>query len=144
MLERVISFLAVACSLYAAPITYTMSGTLSGSLNGSVFSDRSVVLTFAGDTLAVTEPPNITNHVVSSTLFISGFGSGTFSDDLIISLARPFPASNLTLLIVRPASIPPGSGMFLGSQSFIDWDLKTPLQPASAYISSAGLQFATT
>ena len=82
---------ALFCSVSqvkADSITYSLSTTASGSLGGSSFTNAVVTVTLTGDTANVTAAPPPNTSVLfnpgSATVSVSGVGTGTFTDSIVI------------------------------------------------------------
>ena len=74
--------------LMAEPITYTMTGTLSGTLGGVAVTDATFKFVFNGDTANIFDasPTLLLNPATSTSLFITGFGSGDFTQTIDVGV----------------------------------------------------------
>lgn len=88
-----VAILAAVCfcsvgQVKADTITYSLTTTASGTFAGSSFTNAVVTVTLTGDTANVTAaPPPNTSVLVnpgSATVSVSGFGTGTLTDSIVI------------------------------------------------------------
>lgn len=117
----------------AAPITYTLTTTATGTLGASPFTDALVSVTLTGDTSNVTAgPPPFTDVVVnpgSATVSVSGLGTGTFTDSIVIvdTLSDTAILGGPGVLILDNTS---GTGILLQTGSvFTSYYLQSSLGP---------------
>jgi hypothetical protein len=121
-------------------IVYTEQGTVSGSLGGVGFTNATMTLVLTGDTLNVTNPSSgLFQNAGPATVAISGIGSGTFLDSIIVFDFQPNQAAGFED-IAKPSDIldtflaPP-----LGS-----YDLTTAIGPVPGTAAfNPGTSFAT-
>jgi hypothetical protein len=136
-MKRILVVLAVTGILggiaSAAPITYTLTTTATGTLGASPFTDALVSVTLTGDTSNVTAgPPPFTDVVVnpgSATVSVSGLGTGTFTDPIVIvdTLSDTAVLGGPAVLILDNTS---GTGILLQTGSvFTSYDLRSSLGP---------------
>lgn len=138
-MKRLVVVLAFVCILggvtSAAPITYTETLTASGTLGGTVFTDALVTVTLTGDTSNVTAGPVPYTDVLvnpgSATVSVSGLGTGTFTDSIVIisTLTDTAIFGEPAVLFLDYSS---GTGIVLQTGSaFTTYDLRGPLGPLS-------------
>src|SRR5580658_7354162 len=77
--------------LAADPIIYTMTGTLSGSLGGAALTDAPFTFVFDGDTAGIfpVSTTLLLNSATSTSIFITGFGSGQFTEAVLVGVSTP-------------------------------------------------------
>jgi hypothetical protein len=75
------AFAAISASAFAAPITYTLSGTGSGTVGAATFSNAAYTISVVGDTTAITGGPTFSN-VVTGTMTIAGIGTATITEPI--------------------------------------------------------------
>jgi hypothetical protein len=127
----------------ASLIVYTEQDTVSGSLGGVGFTNATMTLVLTGDTSNVTNPSSgLFQNAGPATVAISGLGSGTFLDSIIVFAFQPNQAAGFED-ITKPADIldtllapPLGSydlttsiGPVLGTAAF---------NPSTGFATSAG------
>ena len=145
MLKVSFLILAAACSLPAAPITWTFAGALSGSLNGTAFTGAQTIVTLTGDTSAAVVDADglLINPASSATLSIAGFGAGEFTES-ILAFASPLQFLDWAYAGFLPADRRQNTGLNIRDPAFIDWNLSSPLGPVPAIVNFTGGDFATT
>jgi hypothetical protein len=76
---------ALASMTFAAPITFTFSGTGSGTVNGVPFTDADYTITLLGDTTAITNPSSgLFQLETIAAINIAGVGTATITDPVEI------------------------------------------------------------
>lgn len=123
---------ALFCSVSpvkADGITYSLTTTASGTFAESSFTNALVTVTLTGDTANVTAgPPPYTSLLVnpgSATVSVSGFGTGTFTDSIVI--VNTF-SGNPGVVFVDTTSTLTGIVGQLGS-AFSTYDLRGAFGP---------------
>jgi hypothetical protein len=76
-----VAFAAVGVSAFAAPITYTLSGTGTGTVGATAFTSAAYTISVVGDTTAITGGPTFSN-VVTGTMTIAGIGTATITEPI--------------------------------------------------------------
>jgi hypothetical protein len=138
------AFLLAATSAFATPapatlITYTETADVSGSLNSVDFTDNVITLTASGDTSSVAEgPPGFFSLSVPVTFTLSGGGSGTFTDEILLIDNQFVPAAGFGDFTTFEPII------YTASSVFATYDLKTAIGPVvGGPINNGGSTFAT-
>jgi len=130
-----VASLALAGMTFAAPITYTFSGTGSGTVNGDPFASADYTITLIGDTTAITKPSNDYFLVATQvTMAITTVGTATVTDSVWIFNGQQ--ASRLG--IGRDG---PGNLLDVGNAAFATYALATSLGPISGLNASSLHQF---
>lgn len=132
LFAAVLSLFFVSTAVVAAPITYTFSGLASGTLAGTPFTNAQTTITATGDTSTISSPascgtaPTIcTNALTSVTFTISGVGSGTVTDGLLL-FGNPAAVSGAIGLERTASSI---DWLDFGSPAFATYNLATSIGP---------------
>ena len=110
----------------AAPITYTETGFLSGTLGGTPFTGAAFTFVFNGDTANVVDGSGVwLNPVLSSSMSIAGFATGTFTQSINTGV-------NPTLGIAGFTDLSRLNGITILNAGFVGWDLTTAIGPLFA------------
>jgi hypothetical protein len=116
--------IALQISLLAAPITYTLSGTLSGSVGATPFTNVAFTFTFTGDTGGVFAPgpAGVLLNPIPSNSILLGAQSGQFTEpvDTIVN------ANTGDAGFVDPALT---KGLTIPNAGFVGWNLATGIGP---------------
>jgi len=86
LLLLVFAFMLIGTTVFAEPISYTMTATATGTLGATAFNDAAITVTSLADTsgafvVSGTAPDlNWENIASSSTITIAGIGTETFTD----------------------------------------------------------------
>jgi hypothetical protein len=115
-LPPLVLLLSVA-SAQAIPITYTVTGTATGTLGVSAFTNALVTITLVGDTSFVGF------DVGSATVNVSGLGSASFTDTMVVTDNTDNPSaqiSDLTMNVLTFGTISP---------VFAAYNLRGPIGP---------------
>lgn len=110
-----------------APITYIEQARASGTLGARTFTNALITIVLDGDTGTVTERPGVfANAVGIFTINVSGIGTATFTDNMVVFDNQLFdpPAAGFGLL--AGGSVLDTFNTILGS-----YDLTTSIGPIS-------------
>ena len=128
--SRILAAVAfAAASLFtaaqAAPITYTLSGTMSGSLGGTDFSNQPFTWTITGDTTAfVGPPPNEAVFAFTNTISISGFSTADLTNSPYFVAANALGADSVAF--IDPLA---SEGVLFASPDFAFYDARNAIGP---------------
>lgn len=128
--------LALAGAAYAAPITYTLSGTASGRLGATSFSDAAFVVTASADTGTVNSlgPGIPCNDPKGATITIRGVGSGSITTPVSVAANAGWQL----LAFARGRCTDAGSMWTNGRSPQLDgYDLARPIGPVPLAMPSA-------
>jgi len=85
MRRTLAAFILIVASAFAAPISYTFTGTGTGSIGTDPFTNAAFVVTINADTSQVAYQPLLTSYGIlnlAGTIGISGIGTANFTDPL--------------------------------------------------------------
>jgi hypothetical protein len=120
---------------FAAPITFTFSGTGSGTVNGVPFTDADYTITLLGDTTAITNPSSgLFQLETIAAINIAGVGTATITDPVEIFDNH----DGASLGFAR------GTGytlLHVNNTAFATYALATPLGPISGLGAASLNQF---
>jgi hypothetical protein len=117
--------LCLALPLAAAPITYTMTGSLSGTLGTDPVTLAAFTFVFNGDTTNITGTDPLLNPAISNSILITGFGSGQFSQAIDVGVSPIYGIGGFT-------DATASQGIQFENGVFVGWDLATPIGPLTS------------
>ncbi len=117
--------LCLPLPMSATLISYTMTGDLTGTLGTAPITAASFTFVFVGDTTGIySSPPDVLlNPAISNSISITGFGSGQFTEGIVIGVNPVGGIGGFSTPILDLRGI-----TFLNA-GFVGWDLATPIGP---------------
>jgi len=123
-----------ASGAFAAPVTYTMSGTVSGTLGATPFTNAAITITATGDTTNIPNgctAPVVCNSLSGVTFSISGVGSGTVTDGLRILVNQSSPG---VVALERCCGTTGGDWVDIVDSAFMTYGLNTSIGPVTGTV----------
>jgi len=119
-----VAVMGLAFPLAAVPITYTMTGTFSGTLGGDSATNASFTFVFYSDTgnIGNLSPTFPFTQPTSTSLLVTGFGTGQFSQVLDVALDQLSDVAGFG----DPSST---NKLLIQSASFAGWNFATSIGP---------------